>query len=242
MRSTRAIPTSPRDSSRRCARTSSRVRPAPRSRASSTSASGSLEQAPRRRRSEELERLSRNRNVLAAVIEAALGALFLEHGFAAIEDADRRRPSPTQIEYALTTRVDHKTELQEVLARTRPSGDLHRRSPSKGRRTSAASRAPRDRRRGARTRRRAARRRRPSRRPRARRSTGSTPRNFPRASGILSRLMASGDRPTPSCACSGSRRRSASPSLAGSSRSSRRASTRRGRSARARRRDRARRQ
>jgi ribonuclease-3 len=51
------------------------------------------------------------------VIEAALGALFLQHGFAAIEDAvvgafaDR-------IEHALTTRVDHKTDLQEVLART----------------------------------------------------------------------------------------------------------------------------
>src|SRR4029078_3785604 len=36
---------------------------------------------------EELDRLSRNRNVLAAVIEAALGAIFLQHGFAAIEEA-----------------------------------------------------------------------------------------------------------------------------------------------------------
>ena len=66
---------------------------------------------------EELERLMRNRNVLAALLEAVLGALFLEHGFAAIEQAvvdafaDR-------IEYAHTTHVDHKTELQEALART----------------------------------------------------------------------------------------------------------------------------
>src|SRR5438105_12918517 len=36
---------------------------------------------------EELERLAKNRNVLAALLEAALGALFLEHGFAPIEDA-----------------------------------------------------------------------------------------------------------------------------------------------------------
>ena len=65
---------------------------------------------------EELERLSRNRNVLAAVIEAALGALFLEHGFAAIEHAIVAAFSG-QIEHALTTRVDYKTDLQELLAR-----------------------------------------------------------------------------------------------------------------------------
>jgi ribonuclease-3 len=65
---------------------------------------------------DELKRLVRNRNVLAALLEAALAALFLEHGFAAIESAvvdafhDR-------IDYALTTFVDHKTELQEALAR-----------------------------------------------------------------------------------------------------------------------------
>ena len=85
-------------------------------RASSASGSGSSRSAAPARQ-EELERLARNRNVLAALLEAALGALFLEHGFAAIEDAvvdafaDR-------IEYALTTHVDHKTDLQEVLART----------------------------------------------------------------------------------------------------------------------------
>jgi ribonuclease-3 len=66
---------------------------------------------------DELDRLSRNRNVLAAVIEAALGALFLQHGFAAIEDAVVAA-FDDQIEQALTTRVDHKTDLQELLART----------------------------------------------------------------------------------------------------------------------------
>jgi ribonuclease-3 len=65
----------------------------------------------------ELERLSRNRNVLAALLEAVLGALFLEHGFAAIEDAVVGAFA-ARIEYALTTHVDHKTELQEALART----------------------------------------------------------------------------------------------------------------------------
>jgi ribonuclease III len=65
---------------------------------------------------DELERLSRNRNVLAALLEAALAALFLEHGFERIEqpivDAFEGR-----IEYALTGHVDFKTELQEALAR-----------------------------------------------------------------------------------------------------------------------------
>ncbi len=66
--------------------------------------------------SEELERLSRNRNVLAALLEASLAALYLQHGFESIREAvvaafDGR------IEYALTSHVDHKTELQEELAR-----------------------------------------------------------------------------------------------------------------------------
>ena len=60
---------------------------------------------------DELERLAANRNVLAALLEAALAALFLEHGYEPIERAvveafDRR------IEYALTDHVDFKTELQ----------------------------------------------------------------------------------------------------------------------------------
>ena len=66
---------------------------------------------------DEVARLSRNRNVLAALLEAALAALFLEHGFAPIEGAvvaafrDR-------IDYALSSYVDAKTELQEALARS----------------------------------------------------------------------------------------------------------------------------
>jgi ribonuclease-3 len=66
---------------------------------------------------EELERLSRNRNVLAALLEAALAALFLEHGYERIEGPIVAAFTP-QIEYALNTHVDHKTELQEALART----------------------------------------------------------------------------------------------------------------------------
>jgi ribonuclease III len=65
---------------------------------------------------EELQRLSRNRNVLAALLEAALGALFLEQGFEKIEPAIVDAFSG-RIEYALTSYVDHKTELQEALAR-----------------------------------------------------------------------------------------------------------------------------
>ena len=65
----------------------------------------------------ELQRIARSRNVLAALLEAAIAAVYLEHGFdtaasaivAAFED---------RIEYARTSHVDNKTELQEALART----------------------------------------------------------------------------------------------------------------------------
>ena len=67
--------------------------------------------------SDDADKLSRNRNVLAALLEAALAALYLEHGFEAIEPAIVAAFEP-RIEYALTTFVDHKTELQERLART----------------------------------------------------------------------------------------------------------------------------
>jgi ribonuclease III len=65
---------------------------------------------------EELERLVRNRNILAALLEAALAALFLEHGFEKVEPAVVSAFSE-QIEYAATQHVDFKTELQEALAR-----------------------------------------------------------------------------------------------------------------------------
>jgi ribonuclease-3 len=75
-------------------------------------AAGGRDVAP----ADELASLARNRNVLAALLEASLAALYLEHGFEPIGDAivaafDGR------IEYALTSHVDHKTELQEELAR-----------------------------------------------------------------------------------------------------------------------------
>jgi ribonuclease-3 len=65
---------------------------------------------------DELDRLSRNRNVLAALLEAALAALFLEHGFEKIEQPIVRA-FEGRIEYALNSHVDYKTELQEALAR-----------------------------------------------------------------------------------------------------------------------------
>jgi ribonuclease III len=65
---------------------------------------------------DELGRLAENRNVIAALIEACLGALYLEHGFEPI-----RRPIVAafrdRIDYALEGHVDFKTELQEELAR-----------------------------------------------------------------------------------------------------------------------------
>ena len=65
---------------------------------------------------EEVKRLTTNKNVLAALLEAALAALFLERGFEAIEQAVVAA-FQARIQYALTTHVDHKTELQEALAR-----------------------------------------------------------------------------------------------------------------------------
>ena len=65
---------------------------------------------------DELERLSTNRNVLAALVEAALGALYLQHGFEAVRPAVLAAFSD-RIDYALTDYVDYKTELQEELAR-----------------------------------------------------------------------------------------------------------------------------
>ncbi|HXG75949.1 MAG TPA: ribonuclease III [Gaiellaceae bacterium] len=66
---------------------------------------------------DELERISRSRNVLAAVLEAAIAALYLEHGFEAIEPAIVAAFSE-KIEYARSSHVDYKTELQEALARS----------------------------------------------------------------------------------------------------------------------------
>jgi ribonuclease-3 len=75
-----------------------------------------LEQAGSEGDPEELKRLAVNRNVLAALVEACLGALYLEHGFEPI-----REPIVTafadRIDYALQGHVDFKTELQEELAR-----------------------------------------------------------------------------------------------------------------------------
>jgi ribonuclease-3 len=65
---------------------------------------------------DELHRLAHNRNVLAALLEAALAALFLEHGFEPVEQPIVKAFSG-RIEYAHTTHVDFKTELQEALAR-----------------------------------------------------------------------------------------------------------------------------
>ena len=51
------------------------------------------------------------------MLEAALAALFLEHGFAPIEQPIVAA-FDDRIEFALTSYFDHKTELQEALARS----------------------------------------------------------------------------------------------------------------------------
>ena len=66
---------------------------------------------------DELQRISRSRNVLAAVLEAAIAAVYLEHGFERIETAIVEAFGD-KIEYARSSHVDYKTELQEALARS----------------------------------------------------------------------------------------------------------------------------
>ncbi len=65
----------------------------------------------------ELERISASRNVLAALLEAAIAAVYLEHGFEQVERAVVEA-FDTRIEFARTGHVDNKTELQEALARS----------------------------------------------------------------------------------------------------------------------------
>jgi ribonuclease-3 len=66
--------------------------------------------------STEIGRLATNRNVLAALVEACLGALYLEHGFEPIREAIVAAFAE-RIDYAVEGHVDFKTELQEELAR-----------------------------------------------------------------------------------------------------------------------------
>jgi len=54
--------------------------------------------------------------VLAALLEAALAALYLENGFEPVEAAIVAAFN-SRIEYAISGHVDFKTELQEALAR-----------------------------------------------------------------------------------------------------------------------------
>lgn len=65
---------------------------------------------------EELRRLAENRNVLAALLEAALAAIYLRFGFEPVENAIVAA-FDSRIEYAISGHVDFKTELQEALAR-----------------------------------------------------------------------------------------------------------------------------
>ena len=67
--------------------------------------------------SDELQRISRSQNVLAAVLEAAIAAVYLEHGFEAMEPVLVEAFSE-RIEYARSSHVDYKTEVQEALARS----------------------------------------------------------------------------------------------------------------------------
>ena len=65
----------------------------------------------------ELARIAHSRNVLAALLEAAIAAVYLAHGFEVAEQAVVEA-FDARIEFARTGTVDKKTELQEALARS----------------------------------------------------------------------------------------------------------------------------
>jgi ribonuclease III len=65
---------------------------------------------------EQAARLAATPSVVGAVLEAAIGALFLEHGFAAIESAIVAA-FDKHLELAVTSRVDPKSDLIELLRR-----------------------------------------------------------------------------------------------------------------------------
>jgi len=73
-----------------------------------------VERAPEGRAREELDRLAQTPSVIGAVLEALLGALFLEHGLVVTQRAILGAFS-LHIEQSITERVDPKTELQEML-------------------------------------------------------------------------------------------------------------------------------
>ena len=87
--------------------------------------------------SDEPERLSRNRNVLAALLEAALAAIYLEHGFETVVRRDRRHLRPAD-----RVRAHAQGRPQDRAAggarASRPVGELHA-----ARLGGAGSRAPR---------------------------------------------------------------------------------------------------
>jgi ribonuclease-3 len=66
--------------------------------------------------SAEIASLTQNPRVIAALVEACLGALYLEFGFERIQPAVVEAFAE-RIEYAVEGHVDFKTELQEELAR-----------------------------------------------------------------------------------------------------------------------------
>ncbi|MGL6279474.1 MAG: ribonuclease III [Gaiella sp.] len=65
----------------------------------------------------ELQRISLSRNVLAALLEAAVAAVYLARGFEVTERAVVEAFAG-RIAFASTGHVDNKTELQEALARS----------------------------------------------------------------------------------------------------------------------------
>ena len=143
-------PTRPRAASRRSAPTSSRGRAAPPSRATLDLGARARRSARRTCRGRSCTASRCSRNVLAALLEAAIAAVYLEHGFDGSSRRSSRRSTSGSSMRARPRR--HKTELQEALARTGRAGPVRRARRSKARRTSAVRLRRADRRRAARER------------------------------------------------------------------------------------------
>ena len=86
------------------------------------------------------EQLARTERVLASVIEAVIGACYLDFGYERTAEAVVEA-FPPEIEQALEHPADFKSALQERLARRGDGRDLRESRPRRARRTSGPSRS-----------------------------------------------------------------------------------------------------
>ena len=115
---TAASPTSPRGTWRGCAPTSSAAPPAPGGRQARPRQAAAPARRRRATRPATLAQLQTNQNVLADLTESLIGAVYLTFGYRGRAAGRDRGVRASTSSFAESSYVDHKTELQEYLARS----------------------------------------------------------------------------------------------------------------------------